>query len=402
MYKTKNVPNYRVFEYNVIELKSENKSGIKMQIDFHYGTVYVLSRMAGFNPEEAYIIAYSSQYVDDAELYCALGQPWKNNTREVICFSDGTRYEPVCSSMNRLDIYNDLIKPIEYKVWVAFHFMPAGVGKTLGQKLVCKKACNERYYLNRLAHQMVNNFFRNCMNKPEALYILGIMMHVFADTFAHHGFSGIFDKRNRANNTVVLSPQGYDLDSYAPAIPPLGHANLIHLPDYPFIIFRYTDMNNTSHYRENIKEYTLAADWIFRILRGCREIKYGDNGPDKSHVKHDRELIIKMFREVIDADGNKRNEVWKNQIINGSFKCCNANGKEKAEYYSEGDSKSWLGEVMKICPVIKSDKKDHVNYRLAVTDFLNSNYKQFHDALKYHQNYVLNTLLPDNGIVMTE
>ena len=37
-----------------------------MQIDFHHGVTYLLSRIAGFTAEEANIIAYSSAYVDDA------------------------------------------------------------------------------------------------------------------------------------------------------------------------------------------------------------------------------------------------------------------------------------------------------------------------------------------------
>lgn len=36
-----------------------------MQIDFHHATTYVLARMASFPHEEADIIAYSAQYVDD-------------------------------------------------------------------------------------------------------------------------------------------------------------------------------------------------------------------------------------------------------------------------------------------------------------------------------------------------
>ena len=37
-----------------------------MQIDGHHTLTYVLSRMAGFEHDEAYIIAHSAQYVDDA------------------------------------------------------------------------------------------------------------------------------------------------------------------------------------------------------------------------------------------------------------------------------------------------------------------------------------------------
>ena len=37
-----------------------------MQIDFHHGVIYLLSRIAGFNAEQSSKIAYASQYVDDA------------------------------------------------------------------------------------------------------------------------------------------------------------------------------------------------------------------------------------------------------------------------------------------------------------------------------------------------
>jgi hypothetical protein len=37
-----------------------------MQIDFHHGVTYCVARIAGFDQEHAAIIAYASQYVDDA------------------------------------------------------------------------------------------------------------------------------------------------------------------------------------------------------------------------------------------------------------------------------------------------------------------------------------------------
>lgn len=35
-----------------------------MQKDFHYYGIYVLARCAGFNRDDAHVIAYSSQYAD--------------------------------------------------------------------------------------------------------------------------------------------------------------------------------------------------------------------------------------------------------------------------------------------------------------------------------------------------
>jgi len=37
-----------------------------MQIDFNHGITYCVARLAGFEHEQASIIAYCSQYVDDA------------------------------------------------------------------------------------------------------------------------------------------------------------------------------------------------------------------------------------------------------------------------------------------------------------------------------------------------
>lgn len=37
-----------------------------MQKDFHYYGIYALARCAGFNRDDAHVIAYSSQYVDDS------------------------------------------------------------------------------------------------------------------------------------------------------------------------------------------------------------------------------------------------------------------------------------------------------------------------------------------------
>lgn len=37
-----------------------------MQKDFHYDVTYIVARWAGYSEHEAYVIAYSSQFVDDA------------------------------------------------------------------------------------------------------------------------------------------------------------------------------------------------------------------------------------------------------------------------------------------------------------------------------------------------
>jgi hypothetical protein len=38
---------------------------VTMEKDFHFYITYALAETSGFTPEEAFTIAYSSQYVDD-------------------------------------------------------------------------------------------------------------------------------------------------------------------------------------------------------------------------------------------------------------------------------------------------------------------------------------------------
>jgi len=65
-----------------------------MQIDFHHAVTYVLARLAGFNYEQANIIAYSSQYVDDS------------NCDVFVKFNNGALYKPICSAHKILDYRN--------------------------------------------------------------------------------------------------------------------------------------------------------------------------------------------------------------------------------------------------------------------------------------------------------
>ena len=41
-----------------------------MNIEFHYYSVYIIARKAGFDENSSYILAYSSQHVDDNTFQC--------------------------------------------------------------------------------------------------------------------------------------------------------------------------------------------------------------------------------------------------------------------------------------------------------------------------------------------
>ena len=79
-----------------------------MDIEFHYYVVYILARKAGFAKNDSYLIAYSSQYVDD------------NNYHYYINFEDGGHY------INAVSQTMDITKPSakRQKIYPLFHFLP--------------------------------------------------------------------------------------------------------------------------------------------------------------------------------------------------------------------------------------------------------------------------------------
>lgn len=177
-----------------------------MEIDFHHGTVYALSRMAGFTPDDAYIIAYSSQYVDDAGTYFA-SQLLKVFEWHAVFFEDYGVFEYIDSSHAMYDIA--MWKELDqHKVWIPFHFLPAGIGAQFIDKALCKKAWDiEAQWMNPVAKDMVDEVVNNAGNYPWGLHRLGITMHVLADTFAHQNFAGInCQEDNNVKNITILSP----------------------------------------------------------------------------------------------------------------------------------------------------------------------------------------------------
>jgi len=82
-----------------------------MQIDFHHAVTYVVSRLAGFKKEDAEIIAYSAQYVDDAI------------SRGSIKFDNSAMYFRESSAHKFWD-YKHSIRLDNHRVLVPFHFIP--------------------------------------------------------------------------------------------------------------------------------------------------------------------------------------------------------------------------------------------------------------------------------------
>ena len=155
-----------------------------MQEDMHYYGTYALARAAGLGVNHAKVIAYAAQYVDDST----------SSDSEV--HQDGGMFEATATAHTNAEAIENAVADHseQRKVWVPFHFFPGGEGDTLSEKLKCVKD-------GKLAQEMVANHIRHSVSVKDehGLELMGIMAHVYADTFSHYGFSGVSSRGNKVD-----------------------------------------------------------------------------------------------------------------------------------------------------------------------------------------------------------
>jgi hypothetical protein len=361
-----------------------------MQIDFHHATTYVTARYAGFDHTQAEIIAYSSQYVDDA------------TNSGVITFDNGVKYRHMASAHNTLD-YRNFDDLSNHLVWIPFHFLPGNGKKPIGEnpngsfieKLIC---CAD----SPIAQDMIRECIVNA-NKPYSLHRLGITLHVYADTWAHQGFAGVSHK---VNDIHALDENG-NMDqaffnkkiSYFKGVidqvtgmfigdtMPLGHGAALSQPDKPFLKWSYHDHNNLLVKRDNTESFLEATDKMCQTMQ-----RYRSGNPDARVTglpQTARNKIQELFLSVTHVDGDIRHKEWLEKIGSGFFDFPEV----ILEYNAKGYN-SWKHQALGTTKLT-----DKITETFQYTDsFLKSDWKMFHDALQVHHFFVIHELLPKYGI----
>jgi hypothetical protein len=127
-----------------------------------------------------------------------------------------------------------------------FHFLPGNGGLLAGEKptgtfiekLICKP---DSYTARDMLRSMMGD-----KDKTYSLHRLGITVHVYADTFAHQGFSGVNQKINEVSDLSSGNAESFFesmKNFFMSSMFPLGHGASISHPDKPFLTWRYTDGN---------------------------------------------------------------------------------------------------------------------------------------------------------------
>ncbi|MCF6243322.1 MAG: hypothetical protein L3J74_18545 [Bacteroidales bacterium] len=296
-----------------------------MQIDFHYNTIRVLMEKLGFQPEDAQIIAYASQYVDDAVDHEEMKV---NGHLELLSqrFAENS-FNPVCTAHRGLQFLKGFKKSVQNKIYIPFHFLPdledlsdesASFLVRPNGKLAKKLVLIAKTELSKtIGEERIMNLIR-----------LGIALHTYADTWAHQDFSGRHSHdENDVDDIEVYTKGKYEKISIFSkleydAFPDIGHAEVNDFPDKSYLKWRYKKADSKEFFeRDNPRLFLQAAEHIIDLFIGANKDLGIDNLKTRlfecfSFETDNLEDKFKKFQQVFPEIGFYYDEYqWRNEAL---------------------------------------------------------------------------------------
>ena len=266
-----------------------------MNINFHYFAVKTLACAAGFPERQAQQIAKYSQFVDD---YNPPSVMTCSNIPEHIQISDNLKlyvrsvtgnFRPVATGFTNAFEYAGLLLGRDQRMILSpFHFIPfdetvAGIS----EHRVMPLAYGDNSLIDRFLHREVSGF-GTAQNTNISLMRIGMLLHTFADTYAHQMFTGFVSWANRVSIIKACSnitnedctPQVRDgiriINAAMGNLPPIGHVQAGHNPDLSDITFSFSyvesagDSDVQIHFQDNTETFIEAARQIYFYLHECQ------------------------------------------------------------------------------------------------------------------------------------
>jgi hypothetical protein len=354
-----------------------------LNIEFHYYITYLIAARAGFSPEEAEVIAYSSQYIDDNDLIYNISG------------DHGEVYS------NYISQTKNISKPKHklFRIYPIFHFIP---GDPLADS--ARRKDGKLHLLNTTADSKNARRILKSALGTDNLYKIGLAVHSFADTFAHQNFVGYYDEFNIVKSLQKKVNSFFDRSVYA-----VGHAAANIRPDIPNLIWQDPRLCDSNSRRDNKDIFLKAAGRVFTALKG-----YLDPDLKAAELKKEKEALLSDLGAAI-GRRTKHPEIFK---INTPAKRIERFRRlsSKKEYGGRKLKKynisAWFNEVIEFnLKVLKIDNSsawqrlilDYLSNHLSFIknscswkkkDFKDSHWYRFQEAVKEMQEEIINQLQP--------
>ena len=254
-----------------------------MNIEFHYWLTGIIAEFAGFDQEEAKIIAYSSQYVDDNDV----GVKIKDRETDELYINYISQTIDITKPKNEL-----------MRIYPIFHFVPG--------KYDTPSALRKDGKLHLLNTTPNNDNAKKLLFKAfkadrHTLYRIGIASHTYADTWAHQNFVGWYESFNAIGTNLA---------------PNIGHADAGHDPD--IIGHKWNDNRLLKSEVNNTVRFLAAAQELFQHYRNYLINTGKEFNSNNSWDKLEELLIELMFPvsteekdvEKVRREGYKKAAPW--------------------------------------------------------------------------------------------
>jgi len=314
-----------------------------MNKEFHYYCIRVLSEMAGFPGKDAQIIAYASQYADDASEHKAMKIADVPQSIDYPRYN-GITFDPICTAHSSKTWLVRLwkwmrfyLKPsVQRKILMAFHFIPPIANQDNDAQeefdfVTCKNSSLASHLFDN-ALDSLRNAAVNTDAYEFALVKTGLALHTYADTWSHCGFSGHHcSTENDIKNIRVKNGNRFSsVDIHGNIIsyvaPDVGHTEAGFIPDATNIHWKatYSDKSKRPRtiIRDNAQEFMDAAEIIHEKLSSV--------SPNPPRNWDDFADKLKMVFG--------KNETWKNAFPGISFSYSRFDWREGALC---GDTVDW-------------------------------------------------------------
>ena len=355
-----------------------------MKTDAHYYAILAFCRACGFKKDNARTIAYASEYVDHADINLVFFED-----AAITIEHDIVEKQPAFINMSTCQSYFN-IETFSYEAMInntcAFHFVPGCEGKSFMRKLQCKEA-------SPVILQLLNEALSD-----DNLIKLGIILHAYADSFSHQGFSGMLSKVNHIRNCTAMTKvyvgfaerilkvlkrlTGNNYDNYFDHIvPAYGHSQALDFPDLPYLKWSY-EFDGSDDYDGSYQHFEI--DNRERYRKAFINIKKILDSYLEKHPEYlDPTLKFKNFdaltRTLILADHDqKRVYHWKRTMIDQNL----FNRDDLSALIYENDT--WLKEAFANYDPNVFNNLEVKNAQLA-DNFSKSNWYQFYLSVKWYK-----------------
>ncbi len=242
-----------------------------MKRDAHYYAILAFCRACGYTKDSARVIAYASQFVDDAKINLIYIQnPNQDIEYQIVDNRPALFNMATCHSYFKIKTFN-------YEAMVnntcAFHFVPGCKGESYSKKLRCMEES-----------PVIVDILKD-IHAEDDIVKFGMALHSYADTFTHQGFNGMLSKVNDIKNYKAKSEVGFvdrslhkikqfTKDKYDGLfdffLPAYGHGQAIDFPDLPYLVWSY-EYDYSDEFNGNFKK--VEIDNKIRYKRAFNKIR---------------------------------------------------------------------------------------------------------------------------------